>query len=66
MLLHTVGTDNTISGYNNLMEYSIDYGLNWIKYEEENNPVFSEGDEVRVRKSETAEYFASSYTVLTY
>lgn len=64
--LVTVGTDNTISGYNNLMEYSIDYGLNWIKYEEENNPVFSEGDEVRVRKSETAEYFASSYTVLTY
>ncbi len=62
----TIGTGNTIDGYTYTMEYSNDYGLNWIKYANNNNPTFNSNDTIWVRKSETGEYFASSITVLNY
>lgn len=57
---------NTIDGFNDKMEYSTDYGLNWISYMEISNPTFNNGDIVLVRKRENAEYFASSYTTLNF
>lgn len=54
-----------ILGFDDTMEYSIDYGTNWIKYSENNNPTFS-GETVYVRKSETNEKFASNYKILDY
>jgi len=57
--------DNKINGYNNLMEYSLDNGLNWVKYEEENDPTFT-SKTVYVRYSETAKTFASGYKILEF
>ena len=56
----------TINDYSNLMEYSKDNGMNWIKYETDNNPVFQENDKVFVRYSETDNYYASNYIELNY
>ena len=56
----------TINNYSNLMEYSKDSGMNWIKYETDNNPVFKEKDKVFVRYSETDNYYASNYIELNY
>lgn len=52
---------NTINGLNNKMEYSIDYGNNWIDYEENDQPVFNNNETVYVRYKETKDLFASNY-----
>ena len=58
--------NNSIFGYDSTMEYSINDGISWIKYQDNNNPTFETGDVVKVRKSETIEYFASSSTTLNF
>ena len=58
--------NNTINNYNNKMEYSVNNGLTWIKYEDEQNPIFNTGDTVYVRNSETASLFASNYVILEF
>jgi|GEM_PF-1458870 len=57
--------ENTISGFTNNMEYSTNYGLTWITYEENPNPTFS-NQTVYIRKSETKENLASNYKILEY
>lgn len=54
-----------IIGFDETMEYSIDYGTNWIKYSENSTPTFS-NQTIYVRKSETKENFASNYKILEY
>lgn len=57
---------SNISGYDSTMEYSSNFGLTWIDYSLDNNPSFTAGTEVWVRKSETSEYFPSTYTELLF
>lgn len=57
---------NTIDGYTNGMEYSIDYGLTWVKYNDNNDPTFTTGDVVYVRYSESTLVFSSDYVTLNY
>lgn len=57
---------NKINGYSNTMEYSKDYGNNWISYSENSNPEFQENEKVWVRYSETTNVFASNYIELIY
>ena len=56
----------TINNYLSTMEYSKDFGNNWIKYSIENNPTFEEGDIVWVRYSSTINTFASNYIELNF
>ena len=55
-----------LDGYNSLMEYSNDYGVNWISYSIDNSPTFVEGEDVYVRYRESASKFASDYIELNY
>lgn len=55
--------NNIISGLEQGMEYSTDYGLNWTYSE---NPTFDPGTTVYVRKSETNTNFASNYAILNF
>ena len=57
---------NTIVGYDETMEYTSDYGMNWIKYQTNANPTISEGATVYVRKQETGTHFASTYAELNF
>lgn len=57
--------NNTISPFESGMEYSKDFGNNWIKYNNE-VPTFEQGDTVYVRYSETDSYYASNFTVLNF
>lgn len=57
---------NSILNYGEGMEYSIDYGNNWITYSEDNNPVIDSSIIVYVRYSETSLYFASDYVELEF
>jgi len=61
----TVSGSN-ISGYDATMEHSANFGLTWIKYADNINPSFPTGTTVRVRKSETENFFPSTYTELIY
>jgi hypothetical protein len=56
----------TINNYDSTMEYSLDYGTNWTKYQDDNNPIFEVGDVVYVRKQETTTHFASTYEELSF
>lgn len=56
----------TINNYNELMEYTIDNGMNWIKYETNNNPTFNSKDKVLVRYSETSTYYSSKTIELNF
>ena len=58
--------DNTINGYNEEMEFSVDYGNNWISYNDNTNPTFNNGDTVYVRYSETETKLASNFLILQY
>ena len=55
---------NTISGLEQGMEYSTDYGINWVTYT--NLPTFDLGTTVYVRRSETNTNFASNYKILNF
>ena len=57
---------NTIVGYDATMEYTVNYGMTWTKYQNDANPTISEGATAYVRKQETGTNFASSYTTLAY
>lgn len=57
---------NTIYNYGSDMEYSLDYGNNWISYEENNHPTFNTGDVVYVRFSEDDNYYASDVNKLEF
>ena len=59
-------TDMTITNYDNTMEYSKDNGNTWIKYETDNNPVFTSGDKVYVRYIEDDNYYASKIKELNF
>lgn len=59
-------TDMTITNYDNTMEYSKDNGNTWIKYETDNNPVFTSGDKVYVRYIEDDNYYASKNKELNF
>lgn len=59
-------TDMTITNYDNTMEYSKDNGNTWIKYETDNNPVFTSGDKVYVRYIEDNNYYASKIKELNF
>ena len=56
----------TITNYDNTMEYSKDNGNTWIKYETDNNPVFTSGDKVYVRYIEDDNYYASKIKELNF
>lgn len=58
--------NNKILNYKDTMEYSKDNGNTWIKYSEDNEPVFEPGDVVFVRYVENVNYYASNYVVLNY
>lgn len=58
--------NNRIIGFVDGMEYSIDYGNNWIKYEDNSEPSFNVGDKVYVRYSENSNYYASNYNILNF
>ncbi|MDD3241357.1 MAG: hypothetical protein PHQ64_01060 [Bacilli bacterium] len=55
-----------LSGFISGMEYSKDYGVNWISYNQDNNPIFTAGEDIYVRYSESSNYFASEYVELNY
>lgn len=56
----------SINNYSELMEYSTDNGMYWIKYEENNNPTFNIQDTVLVRYSENDNYYSSKYVELNF
>lgn len=56
----------TINNYDSTMEYSLDYGTSWTKYQDDNNPTFEVGDNVYVRKQETTTHFASTHEELSF
>lgn len=57
---------NSISGINNTMEYSIDNGNEWIRYNGSDDLSFESGTHVLVRYSETSDYFVSNYVELDF
>ena len=57
---------NSISGINNTMEYSIDNGNKWIRYNGSDDLSFKSGTHVLVRYSETSDYFVSNYVELDF
>lgn len=57
---------NSISGINNNMEYSIDNGNKWIRYNGSDDLSFESGTHVLVRYSETSDYFVSNYVELDF
>lgn len=56
----------SINNYSELMEYSIDNGMYWIKYSENNNPTFNSQDTVLVRYSENDNYYSSKNVELKF
>ncbi len=58
--------DNTIDGFDEGMEFSLNYGNNWIKHFDNPNPAFNNGDTVYVRFSESDDYLASNFLILQY
>lgn len=58
-------TGSSITGITNNMEYSIDNGSTWTRYNGETLN-FGEGTHVLVRYSENSNYFASSYVELEF
>lgn len=60
----SLNLENKLVGFNNLMEYSIDYGNNWISYQDISEPEFYLGDVIWVRYSEKEDTFASNYKEL--
>ncbi len=59
-------TDNIINDFAEGMEYSIDYGNNWIGYDITPNPQFDSSTTVWVRYIENATRFASEKTILSF
>ena len=57
---------NTINGYGEGMEYSFDYGNNWIGYETSAYPQFDANSVVWVRYAENDNNFASEKIVLNF
>jgi hypothetical protein len=57
---------NTIINWGPGLEYSADYGNQWINYVNHTNPVFASGTNVYVRKAETLTVFASNYKILQF
>lgn len=53
-------------GFVSNMEYSVDRGVNWIKYSDDPVPSFDASTVVYVRYSETGTAFASDYVILEY
>ncbi len=53
-------------GYSEGMEYSSNFGNNWIKYAEDNNPEFSTNNVIWIRYEETKNNFASNYIELIF
>lgn len=58
--------NNSLVGFDETMEYSKDYGVNWIKYNDNSNPTFDIGTTVYVRRSEQKTVFASNYKELKF
>lgn len=57
---------NNILNYNEGMEYSLDFGNNWVKYSDDNNPIIDDNNKIYVRYSETDIYYPSDYIVLEF
>lgn len=58
--------NNKILNYKDTMEYSKNNGNTWVKYAENNEPIFESGDIVFVRYVENNNYYASKYVTLKY
>lgn len=56
--------DLTVEGLDSSMEYSIDYGNNWISYNNINK--FDKNTTLYVRYKETIDYFPSNYKILNF
>ena len=57
---------NRIVGFDSGMEYSKDYGNNWINYDTQNEPLFSPGDVVYVRYVGDNEHYPSYKKTLNF
>lgn len=57
---------NAIGNFAEGMEYSLDYGNNWVVYDADNIPTFSTGDVVYVRYCEDSTYFAGPISILRF
>ena len=55
-----------IVGFVEGMEYSKDFGNNWTSYEEENMPLFTNGDIVYVRYAEDENHYPSNKKILNF
>lgn len=58
--------NNKIIGFLEGMEYSVDYGNTWVKYEDDSDATFNTLDKVYVRYSEDENYYASDYVILNF